>query len=96
MLSTALVPTRYAILGIMTFMGTCLYYEDLERGLKLLSKITHDHIHLNSYSKMTVSSAAQVLSNRVTTILKQYGTNEVKETARYCDLIYQFFDCMNV
>ena len=73
-----------------------LYYEDLERGLKLLPKITHDHIHLNSYSKMTVSFAAQVLSNRVATILKQYGTNEVKETARYCDLIDQFFDCMNV
>ena len=35
-----------------------LYYEDLERGLKLLPKITHDHIHLNSYSKMTVSFAA--------------------------------------
>ena len=45
---------------------------------------------------MTVSFATQVLSNRVATILKQYGRREVKETARYCDLIDQFFDCKNV
>ena len=73
-----------------------MYYEDQERGLKLLPKITHDHIHLNSYSKMTVKFAAQVLSKTMAAVLKQYGGKEVKETAKFCDLIDSFFDCLNV
>jgi len=42
-----------------------IYYEDLECGLKLLPKLTRDHVHLNSYSKMNVRLAAQVLSSSV-------------------------------
>ena len=42
-----------------------LYYEDLECGLKLLPKLTHDHIKLTSFSVMNVKLAAQVLSETV-------------------------------
>ena len=40
----------------------CIYYEDLESGLKLVNKFTSDHINLTSYSVMI---AAQVLRETI-------------------------------
>ena len=36
-----------------------LFYEDTDNGLKLLPKLSQDHIKLNSYSVMRVNLAAQ-------------------------------------
>ena len=34
-----------------------IYHEDLENGLKILPKISNEHVYLNSYSVMTVKYA---------------------------------------
>lgn len=38
-----------------------LFYQDVENGLKLMPRLTYDHIKLNSYSTMRESLAAQQL-----------------------------------
>ena len=74
-----------------------LYYTDLENGGKAVSKLSVDHIKLNSYSRMTVKFAAQVLSESVSINLKLWDkTEESSETAEYCGLMDKFFDCFNV
>ena len=45
-----------------------LFYQDVENGLKLMPRLTYDHIKLNSYSTMRVSLAAQVLSSTVAAV----------------------------
>ena len=45
------------------------YQADLDQGLKLLPRLTTDHIKLNDYSKMKVRLAAQVLSSSVAAVL---------------------------
>nr|XP_047133158.1 uncharacterized protein LOC124811499 [Hydra vulgaris] len=74
---------------------TQLYYEDLDNGLKLLPKLTNEHIQINSYSAMTVKLAAQILSQTVSSVLKTFGTEEHTETARFCEKMDMFFDCLN-
>ena len=44
---------------------------------------------------MTVKYAAQVLSNTVAIALRRYGGDEASETANFCSLWDQFFDCFN-
>ena len=73
-----------------------LFYEDLDSGLKLLPKLTYDHINLNSYSVMRVNLAAQVLSASVSAVLKSFGPPESHGTATLCEMIDKFFDCLNV
>lgn len=73
-----------------------IYNEDHETGLKLLPKLTQEHINLNAYSKMTVKYAAQVLSKSVSVVLKNFGPSKAKETATFCEMIDSFFDCTNV
>lgn len=53
-----------------------LFYEDAENGLKLLPKLTQDHIKLNSYSVMRVNLADQVLSATVSAVLTTFGSPE--------------------
>ena len=55
-----------------------LYYEDLESGLKLVNKLTSNHINLTSYSVMRVILAAQVLSETVGNILNYFDPEEAK------------------
>ena len=49
-----------------------LYYSDLDSGLHQLPKLTTDHVVLESYSKMKVSLAVQVLSNPVAQALERH------------------------
>ena len=51
---------------------------------KILSKVTLQHIQLTPYSVMTVAIA-----------LRRYGGDEASETANFCSLWDQFFDCFN-
>ena len=75
---------------------TQFYYEDLDSGLKLMPKLTNEHIHINSYSAiMTVKLTSQVLSQTVASLLKTFGTEEHIETARFCEKMDMFFDCVN-
>lgn len=73
-----------------------LYYQDAENGLKLLPKITYEHIKLSSYSCMRVNLAAQVLSVTVAAVMTAYSTPDTAATARLCKMMDQFFDCLNV
>lgn len=73
-----------------------IWNEDLENRIKVIPKITYNHIHLTPYTKMTVSYAAQVLSNRMSIVLEEVAGPEVRETAKYCSMVDNFFDCLNV
>lgn len=73
-----------------------LYYQDAENGLKLLPKITYEHIKLSSYSVMRVNLAAQILSATVAAVLKAYSPPDTAATAKLCEMMDYFFDCLNV
>ena len=73
-----------------------LYYEDLESGLKLVNKLTSDHINLIFYSVMGVNLAAQVLIGTVSNILNRFGPEEAEGTGQFCIMMSKFFDCLNV
>ncbi len=70
------------------------YNADLDRDLYQLHKLTVDHIYLNSFSKMKVRLAAQVLSSTVATALRRHHLNgEAEETAKFWST--SLFDCLN-
>ncbi|XP_065061651.1 uncharacterized protein LOC135688649 [Rhopilema esculentum] len=73
-----------------------LYYEELEFGLKLLPRLTYEHINLTPYSAMRVRLAVQILSSTVAKVLGEYGSSDAKGTAEFCSLMDNFFDCFNV
>ncbi len=73
-----------------------LFYEDLECGLHLLPRLTYNHIRLNSYSVMNVKLAAQVLSSTVSCTLQKFGPTDAQATAKFCEMMDKFFDCLNV
>ena len=73
-----------------------MYFMDAESPLQVLPKITYDHISLTRYSVMWVDLAAQILSSTTASVLTHHGGNELSGTSKYCDVIDQFFDCMNV
>lgn len=75
---------------------TALYYEDVDNGLKLLPRLTYEHINLNAYSVMRVNLAAQVLSLSVANVLKAFGPPGASATAKLCEMVDGFFDCLNV
>ena len=64
--------------------------------MKILRRITSDHVKLKSYSVMRVNLATQVLSSTMSSVLTQFGPPEASATAEYCKMIGQFFDCLNV
>ena len=70
--------------------------EDLELGLQLCLKITNEHIYLTPFSVMNICLAVQVLSTSVNVVLKEYGQSETADTAKYCEMFDNFFDCMNI
>ena len=73
-----------------------LYYQDAENGLKLMPRLTYDHIKLNSYSTMRVSLAAQVLSATVAAVLRSFGPPDAEATSKLCEMMDSYFDCLNV
>ena len=73
-----------------------IYKEDVDCGLHLLPKLTYEHVKLTHYSVMNVTLAAQVLSSSVSAVLEQFGDPGAAGTAKFCKIMDQFFDCMNV
>ena len=73
-----------------------IYHMDSENSLKLLPKVTYDHIKLTPYSKMRVSLAVQILSSTMATVLRKYIGGEANATAKFCEMVDAYFDCLNV
>ena len=73
-----------------------MYFTDAKSPLKVLPKITYDHISLTPYLVMRVDLAAKILSSTMASVLTHHGRNELSGISKYCDTIDQFFDCMNV
>ena len=73
-----------------------MYYEDLENALKLVNKLTSDHINLTSYSVMRFNLAAQVLSENFGNVLNNFGPEEAKGTGQFCIMIDKSFDCLSI
>ena len=64
-------------------------------GLRLLHKLTADHIFLNPYLRMRVYLAAQVFSNRVAHAITEQGKPGTEETVKFVKHMNDFFDCLN-
>lgn len=73
-----------------------LFYKDQSAALHVLPKLALEHIVLNSFSKMKVKLATQVLSHSVAIALEEAGDDEVLGTAEFCRMMNSFFDCTNV
>lgn len=73
-----------------------LFYQDVESGLKLLPKLTYEHINVTSFSAMRVNLAAKVLSSSVAAVLKAFSPPDTAATAQLCEMVDSFFDCLNV
>ena len=73
-----------------------LYHDDLDICLKLVNKLTSDHINLTPYSVMSVRLAAQVLSETLGNVLNQFVPLEAAGTAEFCLMRDTFFDRLNV
>ena len=56
----------------------------------------NEHIKLTPYSIMNVKLAAQVLSSAVSKTLTSYEPPEAAGTAKFCLLMDNLFDIMNI
>ena len=63
---------------------------DAESPLKVLPKITYDHISLTPYSVIRVDLAAQILNSTMVSVLSHHGGNELSGTSKYWDMIDNF------
>ena len=66
-------------------------YGDADNGLKLLPKITSDHINLTPYSAMRVNHSVQVLSASMAAVFKRLGPPEAAATATFCEMVNTVF-----
>ena len=62
---------------------TEVLHQDVENGLRLMPKLTFDHLKLNSFSSMDVNLAAQVLSASMANVLREYSTPDSVGTAQF-------------
>jgi hypothetical protein len=74
-----------------------LYNEiQADSGLYIGRRLTSEHIHLTSFSKMKVNLAAQVLSSSVSAAFQMLdNAAEYEETSKFCCIFDKFFDCLN-
>ena len=84
--------------GLLLFWNRIsdLFHEDGSIGLHILPKLTYDHTKLTPHLIMNVKLAAQVLSSTVSRMLSQYRLPEASGIARFCILMDEFFDIMNI
>ena len=68
--------------------------ESSASGLRLLHKLTADHLFLNPYLRMRVYLAAQVFSNRVANAVTIQGKGVTEETAKFVRNMNEFSDCL--
>lgn len=72
-----------------------LYELDYQRTVKLVPKLTRDHVYLDSHSRMRVGLAAQVFSEAVANALELEFGETCRETIKLIKIMNKFFDCMN-
>ena len=53
-------------------------------------------MHVNCYSKVTVKFFLPVLNETTAKILQTFGATETSQTTKYCQMLGQLFDCVNV
>uniref|UniRef100_A0A1X7T349 Transposable element P transposase-like GTP-binding insertion domain-containing protein n=1 Tax=Amphimedon queenslandica TaxID=400682 RepID=A0A1X7T349_AMPQE len=75
-----------------------LYESDKGKAscLSMAHKLKHEHIYLNSFSKMRVDLASQVLSNSVSMALMLVLGDEASETSLFASMFNRLFDMLNV
>uniref|UniRef100_A0A1X7TFG5 Transposable element P transposase-like GTP-binding insertion domain-containing protein n=1 Tax=Amphimedon queenslandica TaxID=400682 RepID=A0A1X7TFG5_AMPQE len=76
-----------------------LYESDKRKasGLSMAHKLKHEHIYLNSFSKMRVDLASQALSNSVSMAFSDVSTgDEALETSLFASMFNRFVDMLNV
>lgn len=71
------------------------FEKDSHAILRLASKITWSHIHLNPFSRMKVNFAAQVLSNTMATAITLIVGEPASETVKFIKMFNTFFDIVN-
>lgn len=69
-----------------------LFERDFNRTVKLMPKITNDHINLNSFLRMRVRLASQIFSSTVANALEEEFPGEYPETVKFIRLMNKFFD----
>ena len=71
--------------------------DEIYNGLKLIGKLTLEHVQLNPYSIMKVHLVTQVLSESVSNILSSsYYPDAAHATAQFCKFMDMLFDYLNV
>nr|XP_054764639.1 uncharacterized protein LOC129271286 [Lytechinus pictus] len=77
-----------------------LYEWDSSSDLRLLPRLTPEHLYLNPSLRMRVKLATQVLSQSVANALKlqsqKTGDTSTDGTRQYIEMFNKFFDCLNV
>ena len=73
-----------------------VYNSEEQRGLKLIPKLTLEHVQLTPYSVMTVKLATQILSQSMANVINTYFPVNMHKTAELCEFADKFFDCLNV
>ena len=63
--------------------------------MQLLPNLTNQQMYPNCYSKVTVKFVVPDLNETTAKILQTFGTTETSQTTKYCQLLDQFFDCVN-
>ena len=53
-------------------------------------------MYLNCYSKATVKFAVQVLNKTTAKILQTFDTTATSQTTKFCQMLDQFFDSVNL
>lgn len=72
-----------------------LYETDRKNMIRMMPKLSNEHVYLTSYSKMRVNLAAQVLSETVSKVMMAHGSTDTSETATFLSMMDRFFDCCN-
>ena len=68
----------------------------MNNGLKLIPKLTLEHVQLYPYSIMKIHLATQVLSESVSNRFINYYPDSAHATVEFCKFMDMFFDCLDV
>ena len=71
-------------------------HNELANGVKCTTKITPNHVQLNSLFCMNTKLATQVVSATTLALLNTYYGQESAGTANFCKYKNKFFHCINV
>ncbi|KAK3920099.1 Transposable element P transposase [Frankliniella fusca] len=72
-----------------------VYNEEVNKTLRLCPKLNVQNVFLNSYSKMKVKYAAQVMSRSVAQLIEDMKLPNTKETVEFIRRTNDFFDMLN-